>query len=436
MDERVYANEVGAALVTPGPVDQDCPHARGVGSRAVLPRRVPDVERPRGIDSVMREGSREDRPVRLGRAHLARQRHRLEPGREAQAVENPQDATVEVADDAKRAAEGPEGGQRRYHVGKDVPRGRVLEVPVRPSRSTRRIAPGANPARSPAPAKTSRTITPPHLALESGTAAAGAPGNAMGGAARKARGNSRSSAFGSGRHRSDRRRARTARPPRHAPGSACPRRRRKPRPPSPCPPPRTPDRLARGLRDPVTSAPASRAARPHPVPRGGRRWADRPRDAPRTSGQRRTRSRPHPRRRLVLRQPAPRRARRGAGDPGRRRASLRPAFSPGSSAWAAVAGWRGPGPRRAPGRRGGAGAHRSPACRARAATPTAAVRQPSSPQRSRPWRVRSSCWPIPSTRRDGPDSSGSRTSRVSAHPRSSSTEPRTRSARWLCSGTP
>ena len=128
----------------------------------------------------------------------------------------------------------------------------------------------------------------------------------------------------------------------------------------------------------------SPAARTHPVPRGGRRGADRPRDAPCPRGQRGGRPRPHPRRRLVLREPAPRRARRGAGNPGRRGASLRPAVSPGSPARAAVASRRCAGPRRAPRRRGGAGAHRSHGVSGSAATPTAAVRRASSPRRSRP----------------------------------------------------
>ena len=82
-------------------------------------------------------------------------------------------------------------------------------------------------------------------------------------------------------------------------------------------------------------------------------------------------------------EPAPRRAGRGAGSPGRRGASLRPALSPGASARAAVAGRRRPRPRRAPGRR--PRRWRAPVSTASgsAVTPTADVRRPSSRRKSR-----------------------------------------------------
>ena len=81
------------------------------GRRGAPRRRAPSPSSPGesptwsardGIHPVPREGAREDRRVRLGRAHLARQRHRREPPGEVEPVEDPQDAAVEVADDAKR----------------------------------------------------------------------------------------------------------------------------------------------------------------------------------------------------------------------------------------------------------------------------------------------------------------------------------------------
>ena len=294
-------------------------------------------------------------------------------------------------------------------------------------------APGAKASRRPAPAKTSRTIPRQTSRSSPGTDSAGAPGNAIRGAARNARGNSRSSAFGS------------ATTPKRAATRAY------------CAP--TPSRTRISV--PATSK--NTTARHSVLPGRGRGLPARRRRAA-----------------VSARDPAPSPSTlfhedvgeglvvrgtlhappggaelglvltHGAGSsstspllvalagrpgrPGRRGAPLRPALPAGPAARAAVAGRRRTRPRRAPRRCPGPRAHRSRRASASAATPTAAVRRACSRRTSRAWRVRSCCSPIRFIRRTGPPSSGSRTSRVSTRPRSSSTGPRTRSARWPSCG--